>query len=90
MSAVLKSDTNFIPCFLRLDVRKHTTFPPVTGIYENTIGGVHMMTVNNQNLRDILRAQILTLTDHQAEYVLYRLSLLMEEFAAGSPVVSQR
>ena len=47
-----------------------------------------MMTVNNQNLRDILRAQILTLTDHQAEYVLYRLSLLMEEFAAGRPVVS--
>ena len=49
-----------------------------------------MMTVNNQNLRDILRAQILTLTDHQAEYVLYRLSLLMEEFAASSPVVSER
>lgn len=49
-----------------------------------------MMTVNNQNLRDILRAQILTLTDRQAEYVLYRLSLLMEEFTAGSPVASER
>ena len=41
-------------------------------------------------LKDELKAQILTLTDRQAEYVLYRLSLLMEEFAAGSPVVSQR
>lgn len=49
-----------------------------------------MMTVNDQNLRNILRAQILTLTDRQAEYVLYRLSLLMEEFAAGSTVVSER
>lgn len=49
-----------------------------------------MMTVNDQNLRDILRAQILTLTDRQAEYVLYRLSLLMEEFAAGSTVASER
>ena len=49
-----------------------------------------MMTVNNQNLRDVLKTQILTLTDRQAEYVLYRLSLLMEEFAAGSTVVSER
>lgn len=49
-----------------------------------------MMTVNDQNLRNTLRAQILTLTDRQAEYVLYRLSLLMEEFAAGSTVVSER
>lgn len=48
-----------------------------------------MMTDPN-TLKDELKAQILTLTDRQAEYVLYRLSLLMEEFAAGSPVVSQR
>ena len=49
-----------------------------------------MMMTDSQTLRDELRAQILTLTDHQAEYVLYRLSLLIEEFAAGSTVVSQR
>lgn len=48
-----------------------------------------MMTDPN-TLKGELRAQILTLTDRQAEYVQYRLSLLMEEFAAGSPVVSQR
>lgn len=48
------------------------------------------MMTNPNTLKDELKAQILTLTDHQAEYVLYRLSLLMEEFAAGSPVVSQR
>lgn len=49
-----------------------------------------MMKTDSRALRDKLRAQILTLTDRQAEYVLYRLSLLMEEFAAGRPVVSQR
>ena len=49
-----------------------------------------MMKTDSRALRDKFRAQILTLTDRQAEYVLYRLSLLMEEFAAGSPVVSQR
>lgn len=49
-----------------------------------------MIMTNSQALRDELKAQILTLTDRQAEYVLYRLSLLMEEFAASSPVVSQR
>lgn len=49
-----------------------------------------MMKTDSRALRDKLRAQILTLTDRQAEYVLYRLSLLMEEFAAGSTVVSER
>lgn len=49
-----------------------------------------MMKANDRSLRDFLKTQILTLTDRQAEYVLYRLSLLMEEFAAGRPVVSQR
>ena len=49
-----------------------------------------MIKTDNRALRDELRAQILTLTDRQAEYVLYRLSLLMEEFTAGSPVVSER
>ena len=49
-----------------------------------------MMMTDSRALRDELRAQILTLTDHQAEYVLYRLSLLMEEVAAGSPVASER
>ena len=48
------------------------------------------MMTNPNTLKDELKAQILTLTDRQAEYVLYRLSLLMEEFAAGSPVVSER
>lgn len=48
------------------------------------------MMTNPNTLKDELKAQILTLTDRQAEYVLYRLSLLMEEFAAGSPVVPQR
>lgn len=43
-----------------------------------------MMTANNQSLRDILKAQILTLTDKQAEYVLHRLSLLLEEASAGA------
>ena len=56
---------------------------------EMIIGGMHMM-INPNTLKDELRAKILNLTDRQAEYVLYRLSLLMEEFAAGSPVVSQR
>ena len=49
-----------------------------------------MMKTDSRALRDKLRAQILTLTDRQAVYVLYRLSLLMEEFTAGSPVVSER
>ena len=49
-----------------------------------------MMMTDSQALRAERRAQILTLTDRQAEYVLYRLSLLMEEFAAGSTVVSER
>ena len=48
------------------------------------------MMTNPNTLKDELRAQILTLTDRQAEYVLYRVSLLMEEFAAGSPVASER
>lgn len=48
------------------------------------------MMTNPNTLKDELKAQILTLTDRQAEYVLYRLSLLMEEFAAGSTVVSER
>lgn len=48
------------------------------------------MMTNPNTLKDELRAQILTLTDQQAEYVLYRLSLLLEEFAAGSPVASER
>lgn len=48
------------------------------------------MMTNPNTLKDELKAQILTLTDRQAEYVLYRLSLLMEEFAAGSPVASER
>lgn len=49
-----------------------------------------MMMTDSRALRDELRAKILNLTDRQAEYVLYRLSLLMEEFAAGSPAVSER
>ena len=48
------------------------------------------MMTNPNTLKDELRAQILTLTDRQAEYVLYRLSLLMDEVATGSPVVSER
>lgn len=48
------------------------------------------MMTNPNTLKDELRAQILTLTDRQAEYVLYRLSLLLDEFAAGSPVASER
>lgn len=42
-----------------------------------------MMTINDQSLRDVLKTQILTLTDKQAEYVLQRLSLLLEEAPAG-------
>lgn len=42
-----------------------------------------MMKANDQRLRDVLKTQILTLTDKQAEYVLHRLSLLLEEAPAG-------
>lgn len=43
-----------------------------------------MMMTDSQALRDELKAQILTLTDKQAEYVLHRLSLLLEEAPAGT------
>lgn len=42
-----------------------------------------MMKTNDRSLRDVLKTQILTLTDKQAEYVLHRLSLLLEEAPAG-------
>ena len=43
-----------------------------------------MMTINDQSLRDVLKTQILTLTDKQAEHVLHRLSLLLEKAPAGT------
>lgn len=42
-----------------------------------------MMKANDQSLRDVLKTQILTLTDKQAEYVLHRLPLLLEAAPAG-------
>lgn len=79
----------FYQIIYALDARKRTTNSPVLRMDDMIIGGMHMMT-NPNTLKDELKAQILTLTDRQAEYVLYRLSLLMEEFAAGSTVVSER
>ena len=54
------------------------------------IGGVYIMASENKNLRNDLRAQIMELTDRQAEYVLSKLSQLSNDVYDCRQIVSDR
>lgn len=48
------------------------------------------MASENKNLRNDLRAQILELTDHQAEYVLSKLSQFLSDVCDCRQIASDR